>query len=79
MDNTSNLLSETQAKATDLERKLKSVDADRQQTQDDLDDTRDALQIEINRSQNVQAQLEKLKLDTDKRITEKEDECDALK
>ena len=61
----------------ELERKVKSLEADRQQLENDLDDARDSLQVENQRNQNLQAQFEKLKVDTDKRIADKDEELDA--
>lgn len=68
---------EAQSRLAELERKVKSLEADRQQLENDLDDARDSLQVENQRNQNLQAQFEKLKLDTDKRIADKEEELDA--
>lgn len=61
---------------TETERRLKALEADRQQLQNDYDDTRDAYELEIQRNQNLQAQYEKLKADSDKKIADKDEEID---
>ncbi len=63
----------------DIERKIKVVEVDRQQLQDDLDDTRDLLQLETSKSQSLQTQMDKLKADTDKKIVDKENELESLR
>jgi hypothetical protein len=47
--------------------------------QNDLDDTRDALHLEMNKCQNLIGQMEKLKADTDKKIADRDNEIDALR
>ena len=79
LENATNQLLEAQGKLTDLERKCKNIEADRQLIQNELDDTRDALQVEANKSLNMQAQVEKIKADTEKKIFQKDDELDAQK
>ncbi len=66
-----------QGRLAEAERRVKSVDAERQQLQDDLDDVKDALQAETTRNQALLQQFEKIKLENDKRLSEKDDELDA--
>ena len=47
--------------------------------QNELEDTRDILQIELNKNMGVQTQMEKLKTDTEKKLFQKDDELDAQK
>ncbi len=79
LESATNQLLEAQGKLSDFERKYKNIEADRQQIQNDLDDTRDALQIEINKSISMQTQMEKIKTDAEKKLFQKDDELDAQK
>ena len=79
LESATNQLLEAQGKLNDLERKCKNIEADRQQMQNELDDTRDALQIEINKSLSLQTQMEKIKTDAEKKLLHKDDEIDAQK
>lgn len=76
---TNNLLLETQSRLSEADRRIKTLEAERTQLQNDLDDTRDVLHLEINKSQNLIIQLEKLKSDTDKKIADRDNEIDALR
>lgn len=55
------------------------MEADRQQLENDLDDAKDSLQVEIQRYTTLLANYEKLKMDTDKRIIDKDEEIDSLR
>ena len=79
LESTNNQLLECQSRSTDFERKYKNSEADRQTLQNELDDARDQLQLEISRNQSLLAQIEKLKLDTDKKLADKDDELDSLR
>ena len=76
LETNSNQMLELQSRLTDSERKIKSCEAERQQLQDDLDDSKDALQIETNKIQSLQQQFEKTKLENDRRLSDKDDELD---
>jgi chromosome segregation ATPase len=69
-----NQLLEAQSRLADNERKLKTIENERQLLQNELDDARDLLQIEISRNQSWQAQFDKSKTDHDKKIIDKEEE-----
>lgn len=79
LESVTNQLLESQGKLTDLERKCKAIEADRQLLQNELEDTRDALQVELNKNLNIQTQTEKIKTDAEKKIFQKDDELDAQK
>jgi len=79
IENVNNQLLETQSRVTDAERRLKSSETERSSLEGELEDQKDALQLETTRYQGLVQQLEKLKLETDKRVAEKDDELDALK
>jgi chromosome segregation ATPase len=79
LESATNQLLEAQGKLSDFERKNKNIETDRQQVQNELDDTRDALQIEINKSISMQTQMEKIKTDAEKKLFQKDDELDAQK
>ena len=52
---------------------------DRAQLQNDLDDSRDQLQLEASKNQSLQSQYEKLKTEADKKLIDKENEIDSLR
>ena len=79
LESTNNQFLETQSRLSEAERRLKTLEADRLQLQNDYDDTRDAYDLEVQRNQNLQAQYDKLKVDTDKKLAEKEEEIDLLR
>ncbi len=79
LESATNQLLEAQGKLSDLERKCKNIETDRQQMQNELDDTRDALQLEINKNISFQTQVEKIKTDAEKKLLHKDDELDAQK
>ncbi len=79
IENVNNQLLESQGRVSDTERRLKSSETDRSNLEAELEDQKDALQLETVRYQSLMQQLEKLKLETDKRVAEKDDELDALK
>jgi hypothetical protein len=68
---------EIQGKYLDLDRKYKLVEADRVQLQNELDDAKDQLQLEINRNLVLQSQTDKIKIEMEKKIADKEDENDS--
>ena len=61
------------------DRRVKTLEAERQQLVNDLDDARDSLQLEINKNAGLAAAMEKLKADTDKKILDRDNEIDALR
>jgi hypothetical protein len=67
---------EIQGKFLDLERKYKLIESDRNQLQNELDDVKDQLQMELNRNLVLQSQMDKLKIDLEKKLADKEDEYD---
>lgn len=67
---------EIQGKYLDLERKFKVIEADRNQLQNEIDDVKDQLQVELNRNLLVQSQADKLKIEMEKKLADKEDEYD---
>lgn len=79
LESASNQLLETQGKLADLERRAKVIEADRQSLQNDLEDARDTYQLEQTRNQNLQSQIEKLKVETEKKLAEKDDEIDMIR
>lgn len=79
IENLNNQVMDAQSRVTDAERRLKSSEADRQQIQDELDDQKDALQAEVTKGQALTQQIEKLKLEHDRKLAEKDDELDAVK
>jgi myosin protein heavy chain len=79
LESATNQLLEANGKLVDLERRSKSIEADRELLQNELEDTRDALQSELNKNLNLQSQMDKLKSDTEKKIFQRDDELDAQK
>ena len=79
VENVNNQLLDTQGRLTDTERRVKASEADRQTLQDDLDDQKDIIQAETTRYQNLTQQLEKIKLENDRRLSEKDEEVDGQK
>lgn len=79
LENANNQLLEVQGRLVDTERKMKSIETDRQQLQDDLDDQKDNIQAETTRYQNLSQNIEKIKLENDRRLSEKDDEIDVMK
>lgn len=75
----SNQLLDAQSKIADLERKIKSLDAERQTLENELEDSKDAHQVEVSRAQAIQMQFDKMKSESERRMQEKEDEIDQLK
>ncbi|CAF0735017.1 unnamed protein product [Brachionus calyciflorus] len=76
LETTNNQFLDVQSRLTESERRLKTLEADRNQLENDYEDTRDAYDLEVQRSQNLQAQYDKLKMDSDKKIAEKDEEID---
>lgn len=68
-----------QGRLTDTERRFKSSESERQTLADDLDDSKDALQAETTRFQTLSQQIEKVKLEADRRVSDKDDEIDSQK
>ena len=73
---TSNQLLEAQSRLTDVERRIKLVEADNIALENELDEARDHLQLETSRNQSMSAQIDKLKLEMEKKLSTKKDECD---
>lgn len=70
---------ETQGRLTETERRLKTSEGERLILEGELDDQKDAIQLETTRYQSLVQQVEKLKLETDRRLSEKDDEMEAQK
>ncbi len=72
-------MSEVENRQNDSEKRCKALDIERHQLQSDYDDASDNLQTEVAKYQSMQAQLEKQKLDFEKRLAAKEHELDVLR
>lgn len=79
IENVNNTMLEVQGRLTDTERRFKASESERQTLGDELDDSKDALQSETTRYQTLSQQFEKVKLESDRRVTDKDDEIDAQK
>ena len=79
LESTNNQLMDATSRLAESDRRVKTLEADRQQLANDLDDARDLLQLEINKNTSLLAAMEKLKADTDKKILDRDNEIDALR
>jgi peptidoglycan hydrolase CwlO-like protein len=68
---------EAQSRLADSERKIKSLDADRQLLQNEFDDLRDQLDLEMSKNQSLLSQYDKLKAELEKKLADKEEELSA--
>lgn len=70
-------MSDLQSKYSELERKYKFSEADRFELQSQLDDLKDLSSVDLAKFNNLAAQFEKYKTDSEKRLFEKEDELNS--
>lgn len=79
LESTNNQLMDSTSRLAESDRRVKTLEAERQQLGNDLDDARDTLQLEINKNTGLLAAMDKLKADTDKKILDRDNEIDALR
>lgn len=77
IESVNNQLNDLQSKYGEIERKYKFSESDRFELQSQLDDLKDVSSVDLAKYNNLAAQFEKYKMDTEKRMLEKEDELNS--
>ena len=79
MDVALNQISSMNTRLIEMDRIRKQLEAEKLSLNSTIDEYREQLQIEINKYASLSASVEKLRLDYEKKIAEKEEELDILR
>lgn len=74
-----NQISDLNTRLVEMDRIRKQLEAEKMSLNSTIDEYREQLQIEITKFNSLNASVEKLRIDYEKRLGEKEEELDILR